>query len=115
MPRFSINENFGDIERFTFSSLLKPLIIKNLKPSDMFITNSKLINFSFEVENKKLINGLQCFGNLTNEWTSIELIKNKSSIFFNEKTIYKEGRRRINCTSKFNGEWYWFGHQILIK
>ena len=115
MPRFSINENFGDIERFIFSSSLKPLIINNLKPSDMFITNSKLLNFSFEVENKKLINGLQCFGNLTGEWTSIDLIKNESGIFFSEQTTYKEGRRRINCTSKFNGEWYWFGHQILIK
>ena len=115
MPRFSINENFGDIERFTFSSSLKPLIINNLKPSDMFITNSKLLNFGFEVENKKLIDGLQCFGNLSGEWTSIDLVKNESSILFSEQTTYKEGRRRINCTSKFNGEWYWFGHQILIK
>ena len=115
MPRFSINENFGDIERFIFSSSLKPLVIKNLNPSDMFISNSKLINLSFEVENKKLINELQCFGNLTGEWTSIDLIKNGSKIFFSEQTTYKEGRRRINCTSKFDGEWYWFGHQILIK
>ena len=44
-----------------------------------------------------------------------DLIKDESGIFFSEQTTYKEGRRRINCTSKFNGEWYWFGHQILIK
>ena len=115
LPRFSINENFGDINRFIFSSSLKPLVIKNLKPNNMFIEDLNSLEFSFEVENQSLVTGLQCFGNITGEWESVELIKNESKISFSKNVKFSEGRRRINCTSKFKDDWYWFGYQILIK
>ena len=115
LPRFSINENFGDLDRFIFSSSLKPLVVKNLKPMNMFIKDSNSLEFSFEVENQNLVNGIQCYGNLSDEWNSIELVKNENQISFDKKTNFSEGRRRFNCTSKFDNEWYWFGYQIIIK
>ena len=81
----------------------------------MFIEDLNSLEFSFEVENQSLVTGLQCFGNITGEWESVELIKDESKISFSKNVKFSEGRRRINCTSKFKDDWYWFGYQILIK
>jgi len=115
MPRFSINENFGNIERFIFASSSKPLAVKNIKPSDMFVKDSDQLKFKFDIVKSEMANNLQCFANPKNKWIPINLIKNEKTISFDDQYIFEEGRRRINCTVKFQDEWYWFGYQLLIK
>ena len=115
MPRFSINENFGDIERFIFASSSKPLLVKNIRPSDMFVKDSNQLKFKFDIVKSEVVNNLQCFANPTGKWVQINLIKNEKTISFDDQYIFEKGRRRINCTVKFQSEWYWFGYQLLIK
>ncbi len=115
MPRFSINENFGNIERFIFASSSKPLAVKNIKPSDMFVKDSDQLKFKFDIVKSEMANNLQCFANPKNKWIPINLIKNEKTISFDDQYTFEKGRRRINCTVKFQDEWYWFGYQLLIK
>jgi len=115
MPRFSINENFGDIERFIFASSAKPLLVKNIRPSDMFVKDSNQFKFKFDIVKSEVVNNLQCFANPQDKWVPINLIKNEKTISFDDQYIFEKGRRRINCTVKFQSEWYWFGYQLLIK
>ena len=114
MPRFSINENFGDIDRFIFAAAAKPLIIKNLLPLDMLVKNPNSLKVKFELIDKKFSKNLQCFANPSNEWISISLIKDNKNISFEEIYEFKKGRVRLNCTLKYNKNWYWFGYQLLI-
>ena len=40
LPRFPINEKYGDLERFSFVIDLLPLQFKNMTPQDMLVTNN---------------------------------------------------------------------------
>ena len=31
------------------------------------------------------------------------------------KEAYLDGRARLNCTTKVDDKWYWFGYQFLVK
>ena len=43
----------------------------------------------------------------------INIKKNRVQIKLNE--AYLNGRARINCTTKVDDKWYWFGYQFLVK
>ena len=43
LPRFPINEKYGDLERFEFILKLFPIPYKNLKPKDKFISKIKIL------------------------------------------------------------------------
>ena len=73
-----------------------------------------MIEFSI---NKNLKgNSIDCFSNPGGKWDKQEVInikKDRVQIKLNE--AYLEGRARINCTTKVDDNWYWFGYQFLIK
>ena len=70
LPRFPINEKYGDLERFKFILNLFPIPYKSLKPKDKFVSKEQNpptveINFFDEQKNIKNIN---CFSNVGNQW-----------------------------------------------
>ena len=117
LPRFPINEKYGDLERFQFLINLHPLQFKNMKPKEKFL-NSKNNppNFSLEFfEEQKNINNINCFSNEGNTWRKAEsYIQNKVlKIKFRDSFLSRRGR--INCSLNDSGTWRWVGFQFVIN
>ena len=117
LPRFPINEKYGDLERFKFLLNLLPLQYKRITPEEKLITNKNnppemIIEFFNEQENLNLIN---CFSNEGNKWdkSEIKLDKKKLIIKFREKFLFRRGR--INCSLNDSDGWRWFGIQFSIE
>ena len=115
LPRFPINEKYGDLKRFNFLIDLLPLQYKNLIPEEKYIRNNNppkmIIEFFSEQKNLDKIN---CFSNEGNDWSNpnLNLSQNKLTINFKEKFIFRRGR--INCSLNDVEGWRWFGAQFSI-
>ena len=117
LPRFPINEKYGDLERFKFLLNLLPLQYKRIIPEEKFITDQNnppemIVEFFNEQENLNLIN---CFSNEGNKWdkSEIKLDKKKLVVKFREKFLFRRGR--INCSLNDSDGWRWFGIQFSIE
>jgi len=117
LPRFPINEKYGDLIRFERLIKFLPLQYYNIAPEDKFVdflSNPPEMHIEFFDEQKN-INKISCYSNEEGNWnkTNIKLEKNKLNIFFKEK--FKERRGRINCSMKDIEGWRWLGIQFSIK
>jgi len=117
LPRFPINEKYGDLERFSFLINLYPLEYKKILPEDKFILQNNnppetIIEFFDEQKN---LNQLNCFSDEGKGWDKsiTKLIDNKLYIQFRDKFTFRRGR--INCSLKDDIGWRWFGIQFSIK
>ena len=116
LPRFPINEKYGDLKRFNFLINLNPLQYKTLYPSDKYLINNNPPKFSVDFFNEqKNINNINCFSDEGDKW-------DKSIINFNKKTLklkfrekFNFRRGRVNCSLNDNGVWRWFGVQFSVK
>tara|TARA_B100000579_G_scaffold410818_1_gene401091 strand:- start:858 stop:1847 length:990 start_codon:yes stop_codon:yes gene_type:complete len=117
LPRFPINEKYGDLKRFKFLINLLPLQYKSVLPKDKFITDkNNPPNMEIEFfEKQKNINNLNCFSNEGNEWkkSNLEFDKNKVLVKFREKFNFRRGR--INCSLNDEDGWKWMGFQFSVK
>ena len=117
LPRFPINENYGEIKRFKSIINSFPLEYKMLKPEQKKI-NSKNNPPNFSVEffkDQKNLNNINCYSNEGNQWEKSYIIffDNTLSIKFREPFVPRRGR--INCSLNDNGKWRWFGVQFTVK
>ena len=117
LPRFPINEKYGDLKRFEFLINLYPLQYKVLHPDEKYLTNNNnppkfLVEFFEEQKNIKNIN---CFSDEGNKWekSSIDFNQNTLKLNFREKFNFRRGR--INCSLNDDGVWRWFGVQFSVK
>ena len=117
LPRFPINENYGEIKRFTSIIKTYPLEYKNLLPVEKKLNKSNNPpKFSVEFfENQKNIKNINCYSNEGDKWnkSNIEFINNTLEIKFREAFLPRRGR--INCSLNDDGKWRWFGTQFIIK
>ncbi len=116
LPRFSLNEQFGDLERFIFAAESLPLVIKDLIPSEMYLTQNLKPRIEFTIKSNIDIDQLSCFANPGGNWSSqniTNITPQRVQILLNDE--FKSGRGRINCTVQKNENWHWFGYQFLIK
>lgn len=116
LPRFPINEKYGDLKRFKFLINLHPLEFKNLHPEEKYLTNdTNPPNFSVEFfKNQKNLNNINCFSDEGNNWEKSDIYfdKNIMKMKFREKFTFRRGR--INCSLNDDGIWRWFGIQFSI-
>ncbi len=119
LPRFPINEKYGEVKRFNTLMKTLPLKYKNISPEDRYLLQSKnppKVNIEFydEIKNLKQIN---CFSNEGNKWRNSKIYfkeSNKLEIEITEKFIGERGR--INCSLKESeGFWRWLGIQYVIS
>ena len=116
LPRFPINEKYGDLERFNFLIDLLPLQFKNISPKDKYIHKNnppKLVIDFFE--NQKNLKNINCFSDEGNKWekSDIKLVKNKLIVNFRDKFLFRRGR--INCSLNDKDGWRWFGLQFSVN
>ncbi len=119
LPRFPINEKYGEIKRF--KSLLRtiPFPYKEIIPEEKYLdkkNNPPNVKVVFYKDGPNIKN-ITCYSNEENKWR-------KSKINFvndNELKILLEGkftteRGRINCSLREDtGEWRWLGIQFVIS
>ena len=117
LPRFPINEKYGDLERFSFLLNLFPLEYKNIIPKDKYILqdNNPPVTIIEFFEKQKNLNKINCFSDEGNGWdkSKLELIENKLHIKFRDKFYFRRGR--INCSLNDDIGWRWFGLQFSIE
>ena len=116
LPRFPINEKYGELDRFEKLIKFLPLQYKKIKPENKFVdffNNPPEMYIEFFPEQKHL-NLISCYSNEGDGWnkTNIKLENNKLNIFFREK--FKERRGRINCSMQDIKGWRWLGIQFSI-
>jgi peptidoglycan/xylan/chitin deacetylase (PgdA/CDA1 family) len=117
LPRFPINEKYGDLKRFKFLINLNPLQYKILYPNEKYLTNNNNPP-KFQVEffnEQKNLNNINCFSDEGGKWekSSININQNTLKLNFREKFNFRRGR--INCSLNDNGIWRWFGIQFSVK
>ena len=116
LPRFPINEKYGDLKRFEFLINLQPFQYKALYPNDKYLTKNNPPKFSVEFFNEqKNLDNLNCFSDEGNEWKKSDIYFDKKilNINFREKFLFRRGR--INCSLNDSGIWRWFGIQFSVK
>ena len=116
LPRFPINEKYGELDRFKYLINLYPLQYKNLYPQEKYVMDNNPPKFYVEFfEEQKNINNINCFSDEGNKWrkSNTNFNKNILNVNFREKFIFRRGR--INCSLNDNGIWRWFGVQFSVK
>ena len=116
LPRFPINEKYGDLNRFKSVIDLLPLQFKDIKPKDMYITNNnppELIIEFFDAQ--KNIKNINCFSDEGNEWkkSDITFTNQKLKVNFRDKFLFRRGR--VNCSLNDDAVWRWFGVQFSVQ
>ena len=117
LPRFPINEKYGDLDRFNFLVRLGPLEFNEISIKDMLLSendNPPQLMISL-FDGQKGIEKINCFSNAGGNWGKSETIisDNKLYIKFDEK--FQTRRGRVNCSMQDNSLWRWFGLQFTFK
>ena len=116
LPRFPINEKYGDLKRFKFLINLNPLQYKILIPLDKYLTNNNPPKFLVEFfDEQKNINNINCFSDEGDGWEKSKINFNQNTLSLNFRDKFKFRRGRINCSLNDNGLWRWFGIQFSVK
>ncbi len=107
LPRYALNDEYGDLERFKLILNSKPLLVSDLNYQDTTI-NTENFKLSFKTNvHAKLIS---CF--INNSALIIKENNNKNVTLF-IKNLQPNNRYRINCTYKDkNNQLFWFGKMI---
>ena len=116
LPRFPINEKYGDLKRFKFLINLHPLQYKVLYPNEKYLIKNNPPKLSVEFfDNQKNLDNINCFSDEGNKWqkSNINFDKNILNINFKDKFLFRRGR--VNCSLNDNGIWRWFGVQFSIN
>jgi len=117
LPRFPINEKYGDLKRFKFLVNLNPLQYKFLYPVEKYLTDNDnppkfLVEFFSDQKN---INNINCFSDEGDKWEKSNIDFNQNTLKLNFRGKFNFRRGRVNCSLNDNGLWRWFGVQFSIK
>ena len=117
LPRFPINEKYGEMKRFKSIINYFPLEYKRLYPEEKrLLSSSNPPKFYVEFfKDQKNISNINCYSNEGGVWekSKVEVENNKLTINFREPFLPRRGR--INCSLNENGKWRWFGTQFTVK
>jgi poly-beta-1,6-N-acetyl-D-glucosamine N-deacetylase len=117
LPRFPINENYGDLKRFKSVINSFPLEYDQLFPKDKKLTkntNPPTFKVKFFKEQKNIKN-VNCYSNELNEWKKSNTNFNNQVLTIRFRGPFSPRRGRINCSLNDNSKWRWFGIQFLIQ
>jgi poly-beta-1,6-N-acetyl-D-glucosamine N-deacetylase len=119
LPRFPINEKYGELNRFTSLTKTLPFKYKNILPKQKYLLPNKnppevKIEFYENIKNLKSIN---CYSNEANKWRQSKIAfisDNVLQIYIKEKFTGERGR--INCSLRDpSGFWRWLGVQFVVS
>ena len=119
LPRFPINEKYGELNRFKTLMKTLPFKYKKITPEDKYLLQSKNppnVKIIFK-ENINNLEQITCFSNEGNKWRNSKISfieKDTLEIKISEKFVGERGR--INCSLReINGFWRWLGIQFVVS
>ncbi len=116
LPRFPINEKYGDLKRFKFLIKLSPLQYKSLFPVEKYLINENPPKFVVEFfDEQKNLHNINCFSDEGNKWEESDISFDQNILNLNFRDKFKFRRGRINCSLNDDGVWRWFGVQFSVK
>ena len=112
LPRFAMNETYGDLQRFKLAVNALPLPVADVTPADPLVgkTNPPAMGFTLGpgVKDGKR---LSCFSSHDGR-AKLEVIGERR-VEIRVGKPFPAGRTRVNCTlSDRDGRWHWFGRQF---
>ena len=119
LPRYPINEKYGEIKRFNSLTKTLPFKYKRVLPEEKYLLQNKnppevKIEFYEGIKNLKSLN---CYSNEGDKWRQSKinfLNQNTLEVSINEKFIGERGR--INCSLRDpSGYWRWLGVQFVVS
>jgi peptidoglycan/xylan/chitin deacetylase (PgdA/CDA1 family) len=119
LPRFPINEVYGELKRFKTILKTIPLKFKSIIPEEKYITDVNnppqiIVEFFDDLKN---IKNLNCYSNEKNSWRKSEL-EYLEDFKIKIKLIGKftSERGRVNCSLReSDGSWRWLGIQFVVS
>lgn len=121
LPRFSMTEPYGNIERFRLTALALPLPVSDISPRDPYITDQGKLDIGFTVDESfaSNIKSLSCFAS-TAEKANLQIV-GKNRVEIRLEKSFEDERGRINCTmpgpideATDQPRWRWFGLMLTI-
>ncbi|MEQ8357381.1 MAG: polysaccharide deacetylase family protein [Kiloniellaceae bacterium] len=114
LPRFPLNESYGELDRFRLVTNALPLPVDGITPAEMSVAEAgqNPPNFGFTVASAlEDLGGLNCFASAGDPL--ITRLDKRIELRFS--TPLPAGRTRINCTLRAaGGRWRWFGTQFIV-
>ncbi len=113
LPRFALNEKYGELRRFRTVISALPLPVDDVVPADPLLTRNPPA-FGFTVaEPVGDLDRLACYGSGQGR-LAVERL-GESRIEVRIARPFPPGRARVNCTlPEKGGRWRWFGMQFLV-
>jgi peptidoglycan/xylan/chitin deacetylase (PgdA/CDA1 family) len=115
LPRFALNERYGEIDRFRLAISTLPIRVTDMTPEEMLLTaETNPPRFGFTLADDPGNTGLlNCFVSHLGKVDVMQLGDRRFELRFDEP--FPPGRGRINCTLPARGGgWHWLGTQFTI-
>jgi len=118
LPRFPINEKYGELKRFKFILQTLPFPYEAIFPEDRYLKkeeNPPEVKIKF-FENLINIKNINCYSNEGNIWRKSDIqFVNENELMILLKDKFQSERGRINCSlQEEDGKWRWLGIQYVI-
>lgn len=122
LPRFSMTESFGDIDRFRMTASALPLPVTDVQPKDPHLDiPSPVIGFTIDESLRPAMDRLSCFASGQDSKPQLEHVGG-GRVELRLDTASEDDKARINCTMPGPpGEaddpprWRWFGMLMTIS
>ena len=118
LPRYPINEKYGEIKRFKSITKTLPFKYKNIYPNEKYLLQNKNPpNVKIEFyENIKNLDSVSCYSNEGNKWRKSDIkFENSNVLLINIAEKFVGERGRINCSLRDpSGLWRWLGVQFVV-
>ncbi len=114
LPRFAMNENYGDLKRLNLAINALPIIVNEVNPENNFLIKNPP-DFGFTLSSQiKPMRAIRCFASNGIVTDTKRIGKFRIEVRLKEK--FPKARGRINCTmAANNNRWRWFGKQFVTK
>jgi peptidoglycan/xylan/chitin deacetylase (PgdA/CDA1 family) len=115
LPRFAMNETYGEIGRFRLAARALPLPVTDMTPADPLVradTNPPAMGFTV-AEGIDRLNDLACYASSEGRAELERLGERRFEVRFARP--FPTGRARVNCTVPGpDGRWRWLGMQFYV-
>lgn len=115
LPRFSLNEKYGAMDRFRTLAAAMPLIARDVTPSDMRLSdrdNPPALGFTVD-EAVGSLSALACYAGAAGKLRLQKIGGRRIEARLTGRL--GPGRHRVNCTvPAASGRWRWFGRQFYV-
>lgn len=112
LPRFAMNERYGEISRFRTAVSTRPLPVTDAVPEETLLQTGARPTFGFTLQGDLSAGRLNCYQSGASG--AVALTVEGARVSFDAAGPLPAGRSRFNCTlPDGKGGWYWFGRQFV--